>query len=88
MNVTLAALDPKLQIPTLLQWFAVAYIGLQRQPLFRFGIAPNKLMDYMMAGRPVLMAIDAGNDPVVDSGCGLSVKPEDPHWQLCMAFAA
>jgi len=72
-------LDPvkKEQIPALLQWFDVAYIGLQQQPLFRFGIAPNKLMDYMMAGKPVLMAIDAGNDPVREAGCGLTVKPED-----------
>ncbi|HPL82168.1 MAG TPA: glycosyltransferase family 4 protein, partial [Anaerolineaceae bacterium] len=74
-------LDPvkKDQIPALLQWFDVAYIGLQKQPLFRFGIAPNKLMDYMMAGRPVLMAIDAGNDPVGEAGCGLTVAPEDPQ---------
>lgn len=73
--------DPikKEQIPDLLQYFDVAYIGLQQQPLFRFGIAPNKLMDYMMAGRPVLMAIEAGNDPVGDAQCGLTVKPEDPQ---------
>jgi len=69
----------KKQIPALLQYFDIAYIGLQRQPLFRFGIAPNKLMDYMMAARPVLMAIDAGNDPVGESACGLTVKPEDPE---------
>lgn len=74
-------IDPvkKEQIPALLQWFDVAYIGLQRQPLFRFGIAANKLMDYMMAGRTVLMAIDAGNDAVSDAGCGLTVKPQDPQ---------
>ena len=74
-------LDPvkKEQIPSLLQWFDVAYIGSPRQPLYRFGIAPNKLMDYMMAGRPVLMAIDAGNDPVREADCGLTVKPEDPQ---------
>jgi len=73
--------DPvrKEQIPALMQWFDIAYIGLQRQPLFRFGIAPNKLMDYMMAGRPVVMAIAAGNDPVSEAGCGLTVQPEDPQ---------
>jgi glycosyltransferase involved in cell wall biosynthesis len=73
-------IDPvnKQQVPALLQWFDIAYIGLQRQPLFRFGIAPNKLMDYMMAGRPVLMAIDAGNDPVDQAGCGVTVTPECP----------
>lgn len=74
-------IDPVLkeQIPALLEWFDVAYIGLQRQPLFRFGIAPNKLMDYMMACRPVLMAIDAGNDPVAEADCGLTVQPENPQ---------
>ena len=73
-------IDPvkKDQIPALLQWFDVAYIGVRRTPLYRFGIAPNKLMDYMMAGRPVLMGIEAGNDPVAEAGCGLTVKPEDP----------
>ena len=72
--------DPiqKEQIPALLEWFDVAYIGLQRQPLFRFGIAPNKLMDYMMGRRAILMAIDSGNDPVTEAACGLTVKPEDP----------
>jgi glycosyltransferase involved in cell wall biosynthesis len=69
----------KEQIPALLQWFDVAYIGLQRQPLFRFGIAPNKLMDYMLAARPVLMAIESGNDPVAEAGCGLTVQPENPQ---------
>jgi glycosyltransferase involved in cell wall biosynthesis len=56
----------------------IAYIGWQRVPIYRFGIAPNKLMDYMMAGCAVLHSVEAGNDPVADSGCGLTVAPEDP----------
>lgn len=74
-------IDPVLkeQIPSLLQWFDVAYIGWRRQPLYRFGIAPNKLMDYMMASRPVLHAVEAGNDPVAEADCGLTVQPENPQ---------
>ena len=78
-NVVLLNSVKKNQIPALLQHFDIAYIGLQSQPLFRFGIAPNKLMDYMMAARPVLMAIDSGNDPVTEAGCGLTVPPENPQ---------
>lgn len=74
-------LDPlaKSAIPTMLRRMDVLYIGLRAEPLFHFGISPNKLMDYMMAARPVVCAIEAGNDPVRDAGCGLTIPPEDPR---------
>jgi glycosyltransferase involved in cell wall biosynthesis len=68
----------KAQVPELLAALDIAYIGWQRTPIYRFGIAPNKLMDYMLAGCVVLHSVDAGNDPVAESGCGLSVAPESP----------
>ena len=64
-------------IPGLLAQMDALYVGLQRQPLFRFGVSPNKLMDYMMAAKPVIFAIEAGNDMVADAGCGVSIPPED-----------
>ncbi|MEK8031862.1 glycosyltransferase family 4 protein [Ideonella sp. DXS29W] len=70
---------PKAQVPAFLASIDVAYIGWQRVPLYRFGIAPNKLMDYMMAGCAVLHSVEAGNDPVATSGCGLTVPPGDPR---------
>jgi glycosyltransferase involved in cell wall biosynthesis len=78
-HVTMFDAIPKSQIPSLLREFDVAYIGWQRTPLYRFGIAPNKLMDYMMAGRVVLHSVEAGNDPVAEAGCGLTVAPESTH---------
>ncbi|MCC2956193.1 glycosyltransferase family 4 protein [Massilia sp. IC2-477] len=68
----------KVQIPALMARLDIAYLGWQRQPLYRFGIAPNKLLDYMMGGCPVLHAVEAGNDPVREAGCGITVAPEDP----------
>lgn len=76
-NVALFAPIPKAQIPALLASFDIAYIGWQRTPIYRFGIAPNKLMDYMMARRPVLHSVEAGNDPVAEAQAGLTVAPED-----------
>jgi glycosyltransferase involved in cell wall biosynthesis len=69
---------PKQQVPALLDSFDLAYLGWQRQRLYRFGIAPNKLIDYMMAGCAILHSVEAGNDPVAEAGCGLSVAPQDP----------
>jgi glycosyltransferase involved in cell wall biosynthesis len=77
-NVSMLAPVPKAQIPRFLRAIDIAYIGWQRTPLYRFGIAPNKLMDYMMAGCAVLHSVEAGNDPVREAGCGLTVAPESP----------
>ena len=76
-NVAMFPPIPKAQIPSLLKDFDIAYIGWQRTPIYRFGIAPNKLMDYMMAKRPVLHSVEAGNDPVAEAGAGLTVAPQD-----------
>ena len=37
----------------------------------------DKLMDYMMAGRAVLHSVEAGNDPVAEAGCGITVAPQN-----------
>jgi glycosyltransferase involved in cell wall biosynthesis len=77
VNVTMLPPIPKLQVPALLAGVDIAYIGWQRVPIYRFGIAPNKLMDYMMAGCAVLHSVEAGNDPVAEAGCGVTVAPQD-----------
>lgn len=72
----LPAINKKM-IPSLLQEMDILYIGLQRQSLFRFGISPNKLFDYMMAAKPVVQAIDAGNNIVKEANCGLYAEPDN-----------
>jgi glycosyltransferase involved in cell wall biosynthesis len=77
-NVVFMPAVPKSAVPALLARMDALYIGWRRIPIYRFGISPNKLMDYMMSGRPVVHAVEAGNDPVRESDCGMSVPPEDP----------
>ncbi len=77
-NVTMLPPIAKAQVRGFLAQVDIAYIGWQRVSLYRFGIAPNKLMDYMRAARPVLHSVEAGNDPVAEAGCGLTVPPQDP----------
>ena len=69
---------PKQSVPAFLNSIDIAYIGWEPCELYKFGIAPNKLMDYMMAAKPIVHSVDAGNDLVADSNCGLSVPPNDP----------
>ena len=51
----------------------------QAIPLLRYGISNNKLCDYMLAGRPVIFAADAANNPVAEAQCGLTIPPESPQ---------
>jgi len=85
LNVFLFGVVPKKAIPDLLSFFDILYIGLQNQPLFRFGISPNKLIDYMMSGKPIIQSINAGNDMVGEAGCGISVEPEN-HLAIAQAI--
>jgi glycosyltransferase involved in cell wall biosynthesis len=76
-NVLMLPSVGKRAIPALLREADVLYVGHVRTPLHRFGISPNKLMDYMAAERPVIQAIDAGNDIVAEASCGVSITPGD-----------
>lgn len=67
----------KFAIPSLLTEMDILYIGLQKQSLFRFGISPNKMFDYMMAAKPIMQAIDAGNNLVREADCGVDVEPDN-----------
>ena len=77
MNVAIFPSVPKPAVSSFLMALDIAYIGLLPRRIFRFGISPNKLMDYMLSGKPIVMAIDAGNDLVTETGCGITVAPGD-----------
>lgn len=72
-------LDPvaKKEIPGMLSLADCLYLGWKKNPLYRYGICPNKLLDYMMSGRPIIHSVEAPNDWVKDGGCGISVEAEN-----------
>jgi len=76
-NVTFINYIPKLEIAALLSQFDVCYLGWRRESLYRFGISANKTFDYMFAAKPIIHSVEAFNDAVAESGCGISVEPEN-----------
>ena len=78
-NVVFLPPVPRALMPRVLREFDACYLGWARSPLYRFGIGPNKLLDYMMAAKPVIHAVEAANDLVAETGCGLSIPPENPQ---------
>ncbi|MED3729976.1 glycosyltransferase [Geobacillus stearothermophilus] len=70
---------PKDVVPSFLRKMDILYLGWKRKSIYRFGVSPNKLLDYMMSKRPILHASAAANDLVQESNCGISVEPENPQ---------
>ncbi len=76
-NIFVLPAIPKAQIPDFLSRMDALYIGWNKLSIYRFGICPNKLFDYMLSGKPVVHSVTAGNDLVADAKCGVSVEAQD-----------
>jgi len=61
-------------IPAILNLADICYVSFKHSPLYRFGMSANKLWDYMMASKPIVMSINSSNDPVADANCGITVS--------------
>ncbi|MGD0340098.1 MAG: glycosyltransferase family 4 protein [Bacteroidales bacterium] len=68
---------PKKSIPNLLLLFDILYIGGVKSILHKYGISPNKLIDYMLAAKPILLSADVENEIVERINCGITVPAED-----------
>jgi glycosyltransferase involved in cell wall biosynthesis len=69
---------PKRRVGAVMAEADLFILPLHEGGLFRWGISPNKLFDYMAAARPVVTAVDASANPVVEADAGLSVPAADP----------
>jgi glycosyltransferase involved in cell wall biosynthesis len=87
-NISFEPPVPKTTIPQLAaqaDGFVITVLGLPR--LYRYGISMNKLFDYFAAARPVVIACNAANNPVLEAGAGITVPPDDPQ-ELARAIVA
>lgn len=68
----------KKEIYTVLEKADAFIVILKKSAVFKYGVSMNKLYDYMVMKRPIIIAVDALNNPVSEAGAGLIVPPEDP----------
>ena len=64
-------------VPRVLRCMDVLFCGLREKSIYRYGASPAKIYEYMGSAKPVIWAVAACNNPVSDSGCGVSVFPGD-----------
>jgi len=78
-NVIFIPSIPKRQVQAMLKLFDVCYIGWRKCKIYKYGVSPNKIFDYMYSGKPVIHAISTKNDIISKANCGISVEAENPE---------
>jgi glycosyltransferase involved in cell wall biosynthesis len=79
MNVEFRPAVPKNELFKVMGEADAFVFNLEDLPLFKYGISSNKLFDYLASGRPVVFSGNTANNPVKESGAGLSVPANSPE---------
>lgn len=67
----------KNSIPKIVQQFDICYEGGVHSCLHQYGTSANKMIDYMLAGRPIVKSVDEPGSEVERVGCGIQVEAEN-----------
>jgi glycosyltransferase involved in cell wall biosynthesis len=78
-NLELRDPIPKSSIPEIQRGADILVAAITDSKSYRFGLNLNKLCTYFASARPILFSGNPPNDPVHDSGAGLSVAAENPQ---------
>lgn len=66
-------------IPLIVSQFDICYEGGVHSILHQYGTSANKMIDYMLAGKPIIKSVDEPNSEVSKVGCGIQVGAEDTN---------
>jgi len=77
-NVRFDGPVPRNRVYDLLREADAFVMPLKHSPVFRWGVSPNKLFDYLATARPVIFSVNSPINPVAEAQAGLTVPPENP----------
>lgn len=77
-NVTFIDAIPKRQVQSIIEHFDICFIGSQNKSIYRFGVAPNKIPEYLYSGKPIIHAFSGAGCLIKQSNAGLSIESGDP----------
>jgi glycosyltransferase involved in cell wall biosynthesis len=49
------------------------------EPIYRYGVSPNKWIDYMLSGKPILTAYGGYQSLINEANCGFFIPPNQPE---------
>jgi glycosyltransferase involved in cell wall biosynthesis len=78
-NVTFAPKVPKQMVQSVLQLSDLVYFAVHDSEVWRYGQSLNKVIDYMLSGKPVLASYTGFPSMINESGCGTFVPCGDVY---------
>jgi glycosyltransferase involved in cell wall biosynthesis len=76
-NVTFGAKVPKQMVHSVLSHCHLLYLSVHVSEVWRYGQSLNKLIDYMLAGKPVLASYSGFPSMIDEAACGTFVEAGD-----------
>jgi glycosyltransferase involved in cell wall biosynthesis len=76
-NLTFAPKVPKAMVQAVLERCDLLYFAAHKSKVWRFGQSLNKLIDYMLAGKPVVASYTGFPSMINEAGCGTFVPASD-----------
>lgn len=76
-NVTFGPAVPKASVQALLSKVDVVYFAVHKAPMLKYGQSLNKVVDYMLSGKPIIASYDGYPSMINEAGCGTYVPTED-----------
>lgn len=76
-NLTFAPKIPKRMVQSLLSECDLLYFSVHSSEVWRYGQSLNKVIDYMLSGRPVLASYDGFPSMIDEAQCGVYVPAGD-----------
>jgi glycosyltransferase involved in cell wall biosynthesis len=74
-NIHFFSSIPKEQISDLLRYADLLVHCFAPINVFKYGISPNKIYDYLASSKPIIMSVETTNNIVQDAKAGIVVKP-------------
>ena len=76
-NITFAPKVEKQQVQRVLSHCQVLYFSVEDSNVWRYGLSLNKLIDYMMAGKPVIASYSGYPSMLNEARCGIFVPAKN-----------
>ena len=74
-NIHFFSSIPKEQIPDLLRYADLLLHCFAPINVFKYGISPNKIFDYLASEKPIIMSVKTSNNIVQEAEAGINVEP-------------